>query len=90
MTGDAAYEAVFGYTPASGGVSVEDARLRMVVETERGVVSGGNATVRMAANATNRTVTRLQYDVRVDTAVERPDALGSPTRSEWVWRLFAY
>ncbi|QIB74185.1 hypothetical protein G3I44_07675 [Halogeometricum borinquense] len=107
LTGDSAYEAVFGYTPASGGVSVEDARLRMVVETERGVVSGGNATIRTddstgatanessntttaAANAANRTVTRFRYDVRVDTAVEQPDALGSPTLSEWVWRLFAY
>jgi hypothetical protein len=98
-TGEAAYEAALGHSPPDR-VSVESARVRVVVDTDRGVVAEGNATVRTrrppaagAADApteTRRAVTTFRYDVRADASLDRPASLGSPTLSEWAWRLFTY
>ena len=89
-TGEAAYEAAFGHSPPAS-VSVESARVRMVVDTDRGVVTGGDATVRTrrtaaatgtenAANATNATTEtrRSVTTFRYDARVDT--SVGRPAR----------
>ncbi|SFR41763.1 hypothetical protein [Halogeometricum limi] len=78
-----------------GALAVEDARMRMTLDTDRGVVAGGSGHVRATRTnesgaVTSRWETEFRYEVRVDVAVDRPDSLGAPSVSEWAWRVLAY
>lgn len=93
---EAAYEALYGYAPTpDSSRGVEGAEIRMVLDTDRGVVAGGTAFVHAVATNESGSVTsewksELRYDVTVGGTVERPVGLGSPSLGEWAWRLFAY
>lgn len=92
----AAYEALYGYPPSqTDSLAVEDAEVRMTVNSDRGVVTGGGGSVHAVRTdesgaVTSEWTTEFEYDVTVGDSVERPAGLGSPSLSEWLWRLFAY
>ncbi|GAA0295007.1 hypothetical protein [Halarchaeum salinum] len=71
--------------------TVRTARVRMQLDTERGVVLGGSA--RLNATISGSTLVRNHtYDVASgpDVDARRPDALGARSLGEWAWDLFAY
>ena len=87
--GDAVFRAL-GFAPPANA-SYETAWVRMQIDTEAGVVTGGE----LRLNATTAAQSFDRHDrFTVETGdtvrAERPDALGSPSPGEWLWRLFAY
>ncbi|SDR09074.1 hypothetical protein [Halopelagius longus] len=89
--GDEVYSALYGFELENA--TYETARIRMRVDTERGVVTGGDARLRATESEFGSDVrVRTRYSVRTgeDVDVRRPTALGSRTLGEWVWKLFAY
>lgn len=87
--GDAVFRAL-GFAPPQN-ISYEAAWVRMRIDTEDGVVTGGQ--LRLNASTKNQQFDRHdRFTVETGEGVraERPDALGSPSPGEWLWRLFAY
>lgn len=87
--GPAVSDALHGGEAPNG--DYEAARVRIRVDTDRGVVTGGSA--RLNATVDSRPhVRNVTYDVRTGRGVDarRPDALGARSLGEWVWDLFAY
>lgn len=86
---DAVYGALFGHHPENA--TYETAWIRMRVDTERGVVTGGTARVEMTRQGEPLDF-RHRYTVETgdDVTVERPAELNPRRPAEWVWKLFAY
>ncbi|GGM58798.1 fumarate reductase subunit D [Halarchaeum rubridurum] len=71
--------------------SVRSGRVRMRLDTERGVVLGGSA--RLNATLGDHDLVRNRtYDAASGPGVEapRPDTLGARSPGEWLWDVFAY
>ena len=87
---------LFGDDVAHNRSRVERARIRMTVDTDRGIVTGGR--IRYETDATgvpNATRTDaydvdLRIEVETGTTVQRPAELGSRTVGEWWADLLAY
>ncbi|GGN11808.1 hypothetical protein [Halarchaeum nitratireducens] len=71
--------------------TVRSGRVRMRLDTERGVVLGGSARLN-ATIGEHDLVRNLTYDAASGPAVDarRPDALGARSLGEWTWDVFAY
>jgi len=85
--GDAVFAALFDTRPES--IDYENAEIQMRVDTDRGVVEGGRASLN--ATTPERNVSfDARYEVLTGRDVETPSPPGPRTPSEWVWKLFAY
>lgn len=90
LTGDEAVFRALGFMLPEN-LSTETAWVRMIIDTEAGVVTGGE--LRLNATTEHQAFDRhVQFNVETGESVraERPDSLGSPSLGEWLWRLFAY
>ena len=90
LTGDAA---VFDALQSADveNVSAETAWVRMRVDSDSGVILGGQARLNATVDGT-RLVRNVSYTVETGREVDarRPDALGSRSVGEWTWDIFAY
>lgn len=85
--GDAVFAALVPTRPER--VTYETAEIRMRVDADRGVVTGGRA--RLNATTPERNISvEMRFDVRTAVDVETPRPPGPRTPREWVWKLFAY
>jgi hypothetical protein len=73
----------------SADATCRRARIRVRIDTERGVVTEGESVVNATIDG-HRLAKRERYDVAVDAPVERPRRLGARSAGEWLWKLFAY
>jgi hypothetical protein len=89
LTGGAAIDAAISGRPPD--TEHESAVVRVTIDTDRGVVTGGYARLNLTGEEISG-VTEIEYDVQTgeNATVERPDELGPRTPMEWVWKLFAY
>jgi len=85
--GDAVLAALFPTRPER--VTYETADIRVRVDAERGVVTGGRARLNATMPDRNFSV-EMRFEVRTDVDVETPQPPGPRTPHEWVWKLFAY
>ncbi|QKY18994.1 hypothetical protein B4589_000870 [Halolamina sp. CBA1230] len=88
LTGGDAIARATGLPPAENG-SYEAAWTRMRIDTDEGVLLGGET--RLNATGERAIDRHVRYEVQTgDVRVERPDELGDRTLGEWLWTLFAY
>jgi len=85
--GDAVFTALFPARPER--VTYETAEIRMRVDGDTSVVTGGRARLNATTPERNLSV-EIRFEVRTDVDVETPRAPGPRTPQEWVWKLFAY
>lgn len=86
LTGPEKVARAAGLAPPQNG-SYESGRTRMRIDTDEGVLLGGETRL----NATGEADRRVRYEIQTgDVRVERPDELGARTPGEWLWKLFAY
>ena len=83
------HDALFDYRPENA--SYETAWVRMRVDTDRGVVTGGAARLDMTHRGEPLDL-RREYTVATgdDVDIQRPAKLDPRRPSEWAWKLFAY
>lgn len=90
---DAVAAALLGDADKAGDAEVTASRIRVRIDTDRGVVTSGDARFETAPVEGSDAPA---YDVRTGFAVEtgvsvaRPDELGRARPSEWLWKLAAY
>lgn len=88
LTGGDAVARASGVAPPENG-SYETAWVRMRIDTDEGVLLGGET--RLNATDDDSIDRRVRYEVDTDDVhVDRPAELGSRTGGEWLWKLFAY
>jgi len=85
--GDAVFAALFPTRPER--VTYETAEIRMRVDSEHGVVTGGRARLNATTPERNLRVT-MRFTVRTGVDIEAPRPPAPHTPREWVWKLFAY
>jgi hypothetical protein len=85
--GDAVFTALFDVRPER--IDYESAEIRMRIDTDRGVIEVGRASLN--ATTPERNVSfEARYEVLTGRDVETPNPPGPRTPREWVWKLFAY
>lgn len=85
--GDAVFAALFDIRPER--IEYERAEIRMRVDTDRGVIAGGRATLNATTPERNLSFD-ARYEVLTGRDVGTPTPPGPRTLQEWLWKLFAY